>query len=73
MEKLIKLQVRTTGIIKNEELLILRGGYDDCHCMCYSRDPIPQPMGLMAAINQTDCYDNCGELGWTGTWNCMYY
>ena len=38
----------------------------------WSRDPIPQPMGLMASWNQTDCTDNCGVMGWSGTWNCMY-
>jgi len=74
MKKLSKLEIKSEKVMKNVELLTLRGGYGsgDCHCMCYSKDPIPQAMGLMAAVNQTDCYDNCGEMGWTGTWNCMY-
>ena len=72
MKKLGKLKVNPEKIMKQNELLVLRGGDGDCHCMCWSRDPIPQPMGLMASWNQTDCTDNCGVMGWSGTWNCMY-
>ena len=66
MKKIGKLQINSEKLMSIEELITLRGGYGDCHCMCYSIDPIPQPMGLMAAINQTDCYDNlwCNGLDW---------
>ena len=72
MKKLDKLEINPEKIMRNEELVILRGGYDpeDCHCMCYDG---MTPMGLMAAMNQQMCYDNCHDANpnWTGTWSCI--
>ena len=67
MKKLVKLDINTEKIMENEELKTLRGGYSNC-CYCYSRDPIPRNMGRMAATNQYECTENCGEMGWTGSW-----
>jgi len=75
MKKLDKLKINAEKIMKDEDLMYLKGGYGepgDCHCMCYERIDLPSPMGLMAAWNHQDCLDNCDIMGWTGTWNCMY-
>ena len=71
MKKLGKLEINSEKLMKNEELLILRGGYGDCHCVCYSRDPIPVNKGIMAAENEAECDENCDEMGWDGNWNCL--
>jgi len=70
MKKLNKISIHSEKRINNSDLIFLKGG--DAHCMCYSRDPIPQPMGLMAATNQSDCDEFCGDLGWDGMWNNLY-
>lgn len=37
MKKLIKLQINSDKIMKNDELTALRGGYDGgCSCDCYT-------------------------------------
>ena len=71
MKKINKLLINPDKLLKDDELIILKGGYDDCYCMCYSRGPIPQPMGLMGAMNQAECTEFCGEMGWDGVWNCI--
>jgi len=72
MKRLKRIEIKENMIIRNEQLLLLRGGEGECHCMCYTRGPIPRATGLMGAINQADCYDKCDEMGWTGTWSCTY-
>jgi hypothetical protein len=64
------LQINSEKVLNNMELLTLRGGYGDCHCMC--RDAWGRPMGLMAASNQADCHEFCGEMGWDGEYNCLW-
>lgn len=34
MKKLSKLEINLNKIMKNEELITLRGGYDPCTCTC---------------------------------------
>ena len=35
MKKFVKLQINSEKLIKNEDLLRLRGGYEDCfYCVC---------------------------------------
>ena len=69
MKKLGKLDINQEKLMKNEELLTLKGGYGVCHCYC--RDDFGHNMGQMAAQNQSDCTEFCGELGWDGEWNCI--
>jgi len=38
MKKLNKLEINPKKLMKNEELLTLRGGYDGCTCLCYNWD-----------------------------------
>jgi len=67
MKKLNKLCINSEKLMKNEELVIIRGGYVNC-CQCYTRDPIPQLVGYMAAWNQADCTYQCDYMDWDGTW-----
>ena len=70
MKKLKKLQINNEKLMKNEELLRLRGGYEDCHCICYSRGPLEQPVGAMAATNESECDEMCDLIDCDGNWNC---
>ena len=36
MKKLKKLQINSEKLMKNEELLKIKGGYDGCGCLCYN-------------------------------------
>ena len=58
MKKLNKLQINPEKLMKNEELLILRGGYDGpCTCLCknlfsgYIFGYLLSPTG--------NCYEDC--------------
>jgi natural product precursor len=76
MKKLGKLNINSSKVIKNEELIALKGGYGggDCHCMCYTGDPIPRAVGLMAAFDMAECIDNCHAIdpSYGHTFNCLY-
>ena len=75
MKKLKNLQINLEKVKKNKELIILRGGYNDgkeCHCLCWSRTPIPEIVTIMAAVDQAQCTVECNEIGCDGTWNCTY-
>lgn len=65
MKKLERLQIIPERLMKNSELISLRGGYDYNCCICY--DGI-EPMGYMAAWNYADCIYQCDYMGWTGSW-----
>lgn len=72
MKKLGKLKINPEKLMNIEELIKLRGGYGDCHCMCYSRGPIPEPVGAMAATNEADCDEMCDNINCDGNWNCLW-
>jgi len=66
MKTLRKLEIKPERLMKDEELITLRGGYDNYSCcICYSG---MTPKGYMAALNSAECQYNCGEMGWTGSW-----
>lgn len=75
MKKLKKLEINSRRIIKNEELTLLRGGYDDCwFCVifdgfCYY--PLGCTVGESCdAVRQalSDLYNPSGyQVGCTGT------
>lgn len=35
MKKLTKLNINSEKVMNNEELVILKGGYGECDCLCY--------------------------------------
>ena len=62
MKTLGKLQINPDKIMKNDELMTLKGGYDDsCLCFCL-------PPGYVIPIDHRDCshycYDEFGGVGW---------
>jgi hypothetical protein len=62
MKKLNKLQINSEKLLKNEELIALRGGYGGC-CVCAQN-------GIhMAATSLDDCMQSCKDLG-GGLWSC---
>jgi hypothetical protein len=72
MKKLNKLQINSDKLIKNDDLIALRGGYDGSHC-CFCRDSIGNDLGTMAGATPSDCSSLCAEafFGAHGVWNCI--
>ena len=63
MKKLNKLIINTEKLIKNEELVRLKGGYDGKNCYCGNG------MVIYGPTSQQECYDACEESGFGGgTW-----
>jgi hypothetical protein len=56
MKKINKLQINSERIMKNEELMIRRGGYDSCLCFCFSVGG--EPLGYFFAETGT-CVMEC--------------
>jgi hypothetical protein len=61
MKKLNKLQINPEKVMKNEELLILRGGYGEtnCYCICAAYMPDAQICGHTWAYAPSDCNTQC--------------
>jgi natural product precursor len=70
MKKLNKLEINTEKVMKNEELVSLRGGYGGACCIC-ANNTYPYAIGAMAASNSTECRLNCISAGYdTSRWDC---
>jgi hypothetical protein len=55
------LQINSEKIMKNEELVTLRGGYDGCHCICYNWEF--QVVGAVGGeVNTLTCNPLCLEF-----------
>ena len=64
MKKLGKLSINSEKVMKNEELIILKGGYDTNCCLCSQR-------GIMVGTTKDDCDKDCESAGMGhGTWLC---
>jgi len=73
MKKLNKLQINSEKMMKNDELLRLRGGgYDPLCCVCTLKDPPYTPTGYMVADGPWDCSYQCNYVNseWYGNWVC---
>ena len=62
MKKLQKLQINSERLMNNEELVTLRGGYDDVRC--YPEDPGQIPWfceGIFAGcqVSVQACWERC--------------
>ena len=69
MKTLGKLYINSEKILKNEELVTLRGGDGSC-CVCLNGSG--DVMGYMA--DGPDTFDaNCGVCGWDGTYELWTY
>lgn len=56
MKRLNKLQINSEKIMKNEEMMTLRGGYDFCLCFCLTVGG--SPLGSVLAATGT-CVSEC--------------
>ena len=72
MKKLNKLEINPERIMKHDELITLKGGYDwepigCCFCWDHNMDPVCG----MAAFGPDDCMQNCFYAGnWIGFYTC---
>ena len=66
MKKLNKLQINKENLMKNEELIALRGGYAGHCCWCLDQDLTPW---AMAASNPTECDINCFAIPMIPFWD----
>ncbi|MCC7576450.1 MAG: hypothetical protein KK926_06415 [Methanomethylovorans sp.] len=67
MKKLRKLDINPARLMKVEELVELRGGYDETVC-CWCTGPAY--WGRMAASNSEECRINCALIGSLYDWKC---
>lgn len=56
MKKLSKLQINSEKLMKNEELVELRGGYG-CACLCYNWSG--QLVGAIGGVPAQYCFPEC--------------
>ncbi len=65
MKKLTKLGISPEKIMKNEELINLKGGYGENWC-CFCNGYM-----AMGAQTQIECTFNCIDAGYqSGSWQC---
>ncbi len=68
MKKLTKLQINPEKLMKNEELLMIRGGYDQCEYWCCVYDGA-YPNGTLLT-----CGVGCGESQFGAEQDCdLFY
>ena len=73
MKKISKLQINSDRLMKNDELIFLRGGYEPIGCCFCFHDY--ENMGAMAALDVWDCAIYCDEVwpfgdGNYSEWHC---
>ena len=70
MKKLNKIQVNPARLMKNEDLINIKGGYDGPCCVCKAWDgTILGFMWTTPEMCNTDCF-NANQTGY-GLWNCI--
>lgn len=71
MKTLRKLEISSDKIIKNNELLTLKGGYDGSNCcVCKS---VGETLGTIDGASINSCMSDCANqypLSY-GLWNCI--
>ena len=75
MKKLNKLQINSEKLMKNEELITLRGGYGGygggCSCLCYSWTG--ELLGAIGGeVTALTCNPLCLEFFGHGIGNCSH-
>jgi hypothetical protein len=68
MKKLNKLQIKSEKLMKNEDLITLRGGYDGNCCECHVVGGSTYYIQSTPTACNSDCYAQYG--GW-GVWQCI--
>ena len=71
MKKLSKLQINHEKVMKNEELILLRGGYGGVCCTCHAWDGTI--IGNIGCSSPSMCNSDCFNAMGTGygTWDCL--
>jgi len=69
MKKLNKLQINAEKLMKNEDLITLRGGYglNGYCCYCMGCDT---PGVMTGASSSSECHDLCDDFGCSSYWYC---
>ena len=68
MKKLNKLQINSEKLMKNEELIALRGGYDMACCLCKNG---PTTCGYIIGSSPGSCDSDCHSVTpCHGYWVC---
>lgn len=72
MKKLNKFQINSAKLMKNDELLMLKGGYDGTGC-CICKDWGGTTIGVIAGTTISQCNWDCFSTFGTGygVWNCI--
>ncbi len=60
MKTIGKLSINPEKVIKNEELVNLRGGYNGCNCFCGNG------MSIYGPTNDSECRQECSGSGFGG-------
>ncbi len=70
MKKLRKLEINPERLMKDEELVVLRGGYGGCQCDCYNSSM--QFMETLPDEDALSCFPECVGIyeGGLGHWHC---
>ena len=58
MKKIGKLSINPEKVIKNEELVNLRGGQYECYC-CHTFMGTTELLGIVLLSSSSDCKDDC--------------
>lgn len=69
MKKLNKLQINSEKLIKDTELVTLKGGYGSCHCWCI--ELAGDPLGYVFSETGTCSLDCMLAFGGNATGYCM--
>jgi len=71
MKKINKLQINSDRLMKNEELITLKGGYDGpcCYCKAWNGITIGVIYGSTPYNCNSDCFYSLGT-GY-GVWECL--
>jgi|BioPla2DNA2_1021312.scaffolds.fasta_scaffold180789_1 hypothetical protein len=69
MKRLNKVQINPEKVMKNEELVRLRGGYDPCTCLCWRETEILGYLVSETGSCPKDCAYAFGD-GATGSCQC---
>jgi len=62
MKKIGKLAINAEKVIKNEELVNVKGGYNGCtYCYCYGENGLLGPAILLTG-SAVSCWDSCIDI-----------
>lgn len=69
MKKLGKLSINPEKVMKNDELVSLRGGYQGGTACCLCSYNYVLKLYIVGS-SPSECYQDCAALGYYGNWVC---